>query len=75
LEAFYPLKYLVIFLVVVIVGGEGRLEGSLFSALALGMVDTAAKFFFPSAAVFVFFALVIAVLLWRPKGILRPNEA
>jgi branched-chain amino acid transport system permease protein len=75
LEAFYPLKYLVIFLVVVIVGGEGRLEGSLFSALALGMVDTIAKFFFPSAAVFVFFALVIAVLLWRPKGILRPNEA
>ena len=47
LEPFYALRYLVLFLVVVAVGGLGSFKGSFVAAVTLGMIDTAGKFLFP----------------------------
>src|SRR6266496_1255791 len=44
LEPYYALKYLVLVLVVVSVGGMGSLLGSLVASLMLGIVETASKY-------------------------------
>jgi branched-chain amino acid transport system permease protein len=75
LEAFYPLRYLVLFLVVVIVGGEGSFKGSFVAAIALGIIDTTGKFLIPETASFLLYAAVVALLLWRPHGLLPPKSA
>jgi branched-chain amino acid transport system permease protein len=75
LEAFYPLKYLVLFLIVVIVGGEGNFKGSFLAAIALGIVDTTGKFLVPGLAPFLLYAAVIVLLLWRPHGIMPARSA
>jgi branched-chain amino acid transport system permease protein len=74
LEAFYPLRYLVLFLVVVIVGGEGSFKGSFVAAIALGIIDTTGKFLIPETASFLLYAAVVALLLWRPHGLLPPKS-
>ncbi len=69
IEPFYALRYLVLFLVVVTVGGLGNFKGSFVAAIAIGVVDTAGKFLFPHLAAFILFALVFILLLWRPHGL------
>jgi branched-chain amino acid transport system permease protein len=69
LEPFYALRYLVPFLVVVAVGGNGSFKGSFVAAITLGVLDTAGKFLVPNIAPYLFFGLVFIILLWRPHGI------
>jgi branched-chain amino acid transport system permease protein len=75
LEPAYALKYIVLFLVVVIVGGEGSFGGSFVAAMALGIIDTSGKYFVPEAAAYLLYAAVFALLLWRPRGLLPPKSA
>ena len=74
LEPAYALKYIVLFLVVVIVGGEGSFGGSFVAAMALGIIDTLGKYFVPGAAAYLLYAAVFALLLWRPRGLLPPKS-
>jgi branched-chain amino acid transport system permease protein len=74
LEPFYALRYLVLFLVVVGVGGMGNFRGSFVAALALGVLDTFGKYLLPAAAAYLFYGIVLALLLWRPNG-LFPSRA
>jgi branched-chain amino acid transport system permease protein len=69
LEPYYPLKYLVVLLAVVAVGGVGSPMGLMASALLLGTVETAAKYLVPSLSSIFFFATMLAVLAWRPAGL------
>lgn len=75
LEAFYPLRYLVLFLVVVIVGGEGSFKGSFVAAIVLGLIETAGKFTVPTFSSFILYGAVFLLLLWRPNGLLPPKSA
>lgn len=75
LEPFYPLRYLVLFLVVVGVGGLGSFRGSFVAALVLGILDTAGKYLLPVAAPYLFYGIVLALLLWRPNGLLPARSA
>ncbi len=71
LEPYYPLKYLVLMLVVVSVGGMGSVSGTLCAALLLGIVDTASKYLASGFGDFFFYAAMIVLLAVRPNGILR----
>jgi len=71
LEPYYPLKYLVLMLVVVSVGGLGSISGTLCAALLLGVVDTAARYLASGYGNFFFYAAMILLLAFRPHGILR----
>src|SRR6516225_6261851 len=75
LEPAYALKYIVLFLVVVIVGGEGSFGGSFVAAMAFGIIDTLGKYFVPEAAAYLLYAAVFALLLWRPRDLLPPKSA
>jgi branched-chain amino acid transport system permease protein len=65
----FAFDYLVFFLIVVAVGGLGSIRGAFFAALMIGIIDNAGKYLYPAAADFFIYAVVIAVLLWRPAGL------
>jgi len=69
LEPYYGLKYLVIVLIVVAVGGLGSLRGSLYAALLLGLIDTWGRYYVPALGAFVIYLAVLAILLVRPRGL------
>lgn len=64
--AFDQLNYV---LIVVSVGGLGTLHGPFVAALLLGITDTACKYYVPELGAFFIFAAMIAILLWRPRGL------
>jgi branched-chain amino acid transport system permease protein len=74
LEPSYALKYVVLFLIVVIVGGEGSFKGSFVAAMALGVIDTIGKYFFTEAAPYMLYVAVFILLLLRPNGLLPPKS-
>ncbi len=71
LEPYYALKYLVLVLVVVAVGGMGSLLGSLAAGIALGIVDAASKYLASEWGNLFFFLAMAMLLAWRPQGLLR----
>jgi branched-chain amino acid transport system permease protein len=69
LDPQYPLRYLVYFLIVVAVGGMGRVPGVFFAALLIGVLDFALKIEFPKGGTMFIYALTLVLLLWRPQGL------
>jgi branched-chain amino acid transport system permease protein len=69
LDPQYALKYLVYFLIVVAVGGLGRVTGVFYAALLIGVLDFALKKYVPSGGTMFIYALTILLLLWRPQGL------
>src|SRR5215471_17329945 len=65
----YALQNLVYFLIVVAVGGLGSIRGPFFAALLIGVADIASKYLIPEFGAFFIYALTLAVLLWRPRGL------
>ena len=70
IDAYYPLRYMVLFLTVVALGGMGSILGSFLAALGIGMVETASRYLVPDLATITFFAIVILFLAARPQGLL-----
>jgi len=69
LDPQYPLRYLAYFLIVVALGGLGRVSGVFFAALAIGVLDFVLKFSFPQGGTMFIYALTLAFLLARPQGL------
>ncbi len=70
LDPVFPLRFLVYFLLVAVVGGAGTIVGPLAAALALGVLDVAGKYYVPEAGAFVIYAAMIAMLVAFPAGLL-----
>ena len=75
LDPQYPLKYLVYFLIVVAVGGLGRVTGVFYAAVLIGVLDFALKKYLPQGGTLFIYALTILFLLWRPQGLIRGRTA
>jgi branched-chain amino acid transport system permease protein len=69
LDPFFPLKYMVYFLIVCAVGGTSSIFGPLVAALVLGIADVMGKYYVPKLGAFIVYLLMIAILLWRPQGL------
>jgi branched-chain amino acid transport system permease protein len=69
LEPYYGLKYLVLVLIVVAVGGLGSLRGSLYAGLLLGVIDTLGRYYLPALGAFIIYLAVLGLLLVRPQGL------
>jgi branched-chain amino acid transport system permease protein len=70
LEPYYALKYLLLVLVVVAVGGMGSITGSLAAAVLLGLIETASKYLASEWGGLFFFLAMAGLLAWRPRGLL-----
>jgi len=68
LDPQYPLRYLAYFLIVVAVGGLGRVTGVFFAALLIGVLDFTLKIYFPKGGTMFIYALTLIFLLARPQG-------
>lgn len=75
LDPQFALKYLVYFLLVVVVGGPGSVIGTLLAALLLGVADIAGKYYVPEIGAFVIYAAMIVLLLLFPHGLLGRRKA
>lgn len=69
LDPAFPFKYMVYFLLVVVVGGEGSILGSAVAAVALGVFDVVGKYYLPGAGAFFIYALMVVSLLVLPHGL------
>ncbi len=62
-------------LIVVVVGGPGRLAGAFVGALLIGMAETFGAVLIPDFASFTIYAVMALVLLFRPRGLLPARHA
>jgi len=69
LDPSFAFKYIVYFLLVVVVGGEGSILGSAVAAAALGVFDVVGKYYIPRVGAFLIYALMVALLLVFPQGL------
>jgi branched-chain amino acid transport system permease protein len=65
----FPLKFMVYFLIVVAVGGTASVSGPLLAALLLGIADVMGKYHLPKLGAFIVYALMIALLIYKPQGL------
>ena len=75
LDPQYALKYLVYFLIVIAVGGLGRVTGVFVAALLIGVLDFILKKYLPQGGTMFIYALTILLLLWRPQGLFGGKTA
>ncbi|MGZ6125392.1 MAG: branched-chain amino acid ABC transporter permease [Myxococcales bacterium] len=61
---------LILSFVVVVIGGIGSIKGAFVGALLVALADTFGKVLLPGFASAMVYAVMAAVLLWRPRGLL-----
>ena len=69
IEPYYAVRYMVVFLVVVSVGGAGSIAGALSASMILGFSDTAGKYLAPEFGEFFFYFAVIVIVFLFPNGL------
>jgi branched-chain amino acid transport system permease protein len=70
LDPYFPLKFMIYFLIVVTVGGTSGIMGPFVASLMLGIADVAGKYYLSSAlGGFVIYLVLIVVLVVRPNGL------
>jgi branched-chain amino acid transport system permease protein len=69
LDSSFPLKFMVYFLLVVVVGGAGTIHGAAIAAIVLGIFDVAGKYYFPQVGAFIIYALMVVLLIAFPRGL------
>ncbi|HTZ79941.1 MAG TPA: branched-chain amino acid ABC transporter permease [Stellaceae bacterium] len=62
-------QILIVSFVVVVIGGIGSIKGAFLGSLLIGLADTFGQLWAPELAGMTVYALMAAVLLWRPAGL------
>jgi branched-chain amino acid transport system permease protein len=70
LDPAFAFTYLVYVLIVVSVGGLGSIGGSFAAASLIGISDVAGKYYVPEIGAFLIYLVMLALLMWRPAGLL-----
>jgi len=66
---------LIMSFVVVVIGGIGSIKGAFLGSMLVGVSETFGKVLVPEYAGAVVYALMAAVLLWRPRGLFGSGPA
>ena len=75
LDPYFPLKFMIYFLIVVTVGGSSSITGPFLASLLLGIGDVAGKYYVPKMGPFVIYTIMIVILIWRPNGLFGRTAA
>lgn len=75
LDPYFPLKFMIYFLIVVTVGGSSTITGPFLASLLLGIADVAGKYYVPKLGAFVIYTVMIVILIWRPNGLFGRTAA
>ncbi|MCB1361507.1 MAG: branched-chain amino acid ABC transporter permease [Rhodobacter sp.] len=68
-------EIMILVFIVVIIGGLGSVEGCFIGALTVGLVQNYAAFLEPKLALISNIALMVAILMWRPMGMVPVVKA
>lgn len=71
LDPTFALSYLVLYLLVVSVGGLGSISGTPLAAIILGICDVVGKYYVPTVGAFLIYGVMVSLLLLRPNGLVR----
>lgn len=69
LDPGFGLKYLVLALLVVVLGGAGSITGTFLASMLIGITMIAGAYYIPWAGAFIIYLVMIAVLTFRPMGL------
>jgi branched-chain amino acid transport system permease protein len=70
----FPLKFMVTFLIVAVVGGSNGILGALVGSLLLGVLDVAGKYYVPSIGAFIIYFVMVVTLILRPQGLFAKGD-
>jgi len=70
----FPTKFMVMFLIVVAIGGTNGILGALLGALLIGVLDVAGKYYIPSLGAFIIYAVMLVTLIVRPQGLFAKGD-
>ncbi len=68
-------QIMILVFIVVIIGGLGSVEGCFIGALLVGLMQNYVAFLEPKAALISNIALMVAILMWRPMGMIPVVKA
>jgi branched-chain amino acid transport system permease protein len=71
----FGIDVIVLSFAVVVIGGMGSVPGAMVGALAVGLVRALAVHKFPQFELFVIYAVMATVLVFRPEGMFAPAKA
>jgi branched-chain amino acid transport system permease protein len=69
LDPSFAVNFLAFVLIVVVIGGEGSMRGTLAAALLLGIADVVGKYYLPQTGAFIIYTLTVIALFFRPRGL------
>ena len=69
IEPSYPLKYLVDFLLIAVLGGAGTIVGPLLAAMLIGTLDILGKYYVPQVGALGLYALLPVLVATFPTGL------
>lgn len=69
------MEIMILVFIVVIIGGLGSVEGCFIGALMVGLTQNYVAFLEPKLALISNIALMVAVLMWRPQGMMPVIKA
>ena len=65
------MEYAILAFIVVVIGGMGNINGSIFAAVLVGLSGSFMAYFVPDLAVAVNMILMVIVLVFKPQGLFR----
>ena len=68
-------EVIVLAFAVVVIGGMGSIPGALIGAVVVGVARAAAVHLYPELELFVIYAIMALVLIFRPEGLFAPIQA
>ena len=68
-------EVIVLAFAVVVIGGMGSIPGALIGAVVVGLARAAAVHLYPELELFVIYAIMALVLIFRPEGLFAPIHA
>ena len=71
----FGIDVIVLSFAVVVIGGMGSIPGALIGALAVGIARAFAVHQYPQVELFVIYAVMALVLVFRPEGLFAPAKA
>ena len=75
LDPSFPLKFMIYFLIVVVVGGTSSIAGPFVASLILGIGDVAGKYYIPEFGSFMIYTIMVVILVIRPQGLFATRGA
>jgi branched-chain amino acid transport system permease protein len=75
LEPFYPFRYLVLVMMVVVLSGRGNIKAATVVSIVIGISETGVRLLLPEVGSFLVYFVLIALVVWRPDGLFAGDEA